>query len=724
MLKRFKLLLIAIAFIGIISTIQVITYRTFLSITRDNCVSVADSILDAADMSVRKRVSGDTVTINSIAKEFERMNDFSDEFISETISDIAASSQVKNIDYIGENNITITHDSRDVSEPDFRFEELLAIWNDESMRYTGILDGEETTISFLTRTGTTDSTVIRVYTPVRKDNRIIGFVYCKSDIDRVLREYAQSVFGGGFRIIIVSRTSGEIVSDFYGEAPTNIRFFKLVRNEGTDDYSGIVDDMLAGNRGNAYLDFSLDNRDDMFMVYKPMEILDWTIAINGSTDDIFYTLDEVGDIFVSISIIEIFICVMFFIYLYDLNREGIASALIEERVNKAEEMVKSKSIFLFNMSHDIRTPMNAILGFIKMAKKYSNDPAKVIDSLSKAEGAGDQLLALINEVLDMASIENNKIEIKEVEGNLIDIIKTIEDMNMRNAAIKDQVLDVDYTQILDSDVYVDVAHLNQILLNLVSNAIKYTGQGGRIGITVKQDIEVREVHDVRTERYGRYTFIVTDNGIGMSDEFKKHVFDSFSREKSTTSSGIQGTGLGMAITQNLVGLMGGTIDVESTLGVGTIFTVVLELRIQPRVFSVRPTETESTVTNFKGRRLLLVEDNELNREIARDLLESEEFTIEEAEDGSIAIDMVSSKPAGYYDLILMDIQMPNVNGYTATQRIRALEDKVKANVPIVAMTANAFEEDKKKALDSGMNDHLAKPINLEEVIKTLRKYLK
>ncbi|MGN0613628.1 MAG: hybrid sensor histidine kinase/response regulator [Porcipelethomonas sp.] len=378
----------------------------------------------------------------------------------------------------------------------------------------------------------------------------------------------------------------------------------------------------------------------------------------------------------------------------------------------AEAANHAKSTFLFNMSHDIRTPMNAIIGFTSMAQKYLDDKKRVNEYLEKVKVSSTHLLQLINDVLDMARIESGKVTIEETAASVFKNTYDVVSIMQESAKEHDITLTTNIENIRNEHVYADVLHFNQVLLNIISNAVKYTRPGGKVNVYVTQTPDEKEDN-------ASFDFIVSDTGIGMSPEFQKHIFESFMREKTSTISGIQGTGLGMSITKQLVDLMGGTISVKSELGIGTTVKVHISFRIQKRIPANNVEKNEDAIVNLEGMRVLLVEDNELNREIARDILEEAGIIVEEAEDGSVAVEMVSKSEPGYYDLILMDIQMPYMDGYKATQTIRAFKDRELASVPIVAMTANAFEEDKNKALESGMNSHLAKPINIGELLETL-----
>lgn len=392
------------------------------------------------------------------------------------------------------------------------------------------------------------------------------------------------------------------------------------------------------------------------------------------------------------------------------------NAKLQIAAEKAESANRAKSTFLFNMSHDIRTPMNAIIGYADLASRHSDDPAKLKKYMENIQVCGQNLLMLLNNVLDLARIENDK---TEMEYSVSDVEKDFRNciaMFRNQADSKGQTLTVT-TQLQYPYIYADIPHLTEVCTNLVSNAVKYTGAGGtiRCGVTQKPG-----------EKEGWCDTVVTvaDNGIGMSQEFQKHIFEPFERERTSTVSKVEGSGIGMGIVKKLVGLMGGTVEVESKIGVGSTFTVTIPCRIasEEEVQAKRaadPADRES----LRGTRILLTEDNDLNAEIATELLQEEGCTVDRAKDGVECVDMLEKAANGTYQLILMDVQMPVMNGYDATKKIRRMDDPQKANIPIVAMTANAFSEDKQVALDAGMNDHIAKPINMSVLVPTLRKYL-
>ena len=392
------------------------------------------------------------------------------------------------------------------------------------------------------------------------------------------------------------------------------------------------------------------------------------------------------------------------------------NAKLQIAVENAESANHAKSTFLFNMSHDIRTPMNAIIGYADLASRHSDDPAKLKNYMENIQVCGQNLLMLLNNVLDLARIENDK---TEMEYSVSDVDKDFRNciaMFRNQADSKGQTLTVT-THLLHPYVYVDIPHLTEVCTNLVSNAVKYTGAGGTIRCDVTQK---------PGEKEGWCDTVVTvaDNGIGMSQEFQKHIFEPFERERTSTISKVEGSGIGMGIVKKLVGLMGGTVAVESKIGVGSKFTVTIPCRIASEDETQAKRETNpSDQKCLCGTRILLTEDNDLNAEIATELLQEEGCTVDRAKDGVECVDMLEKAANGTYQLILMDIQMPVMNGYDAARKIRRLDDPQKANIPIIAMTANAFTEDRQVALDAGMNDHIAKPINMNVLVPTLRKYL-
>ena len=392
------------------------------------------------------------------------------------------------------------------------------------------------------------------------------------------------------------------------------------------------------------------------------------------------------------------------------------NAKLQVAVENAESANRAKSTFLFNMSHDIRTPMNVIIGYADLASRHSDDPAKLKKYMENIQVCGQNLLMLLNNVLDLARIENDKTEMEYSVSGVDKDFRNCIAMFRNQADSKGQTLTVT-AHLLHPYVYVDIPHLTEVCTNLVSNAVKYTGAGGTIRCDVTQKPGEKE-------SWCNMVITVADNGIGMSQEFQKHIFEPFERERTSTVSKVEGSGIGMGIVKKLVGLMGGTVEVESRIGVGSTFTVTIPCRIasEDEIQAKRETGPSDQKSLF-GVKILLAEDNDLNAEIAVELLQEEGCTVDRAKDGVECVDMLEKAANGTYQLILMDIQMPVMNGYDATKKIRRMDDPQKADIPIIAMTANAFSEDKQAALDAGMNDHIAKPINMNVLVPTIQKYL-
>ena len=399
-------------------------------------------------------------------------------------------------------------------------------------------------------------------------------------------------------------------------------------------------------------------------------------------------------------------------YKKSLEQKNAALELAVQRETKAN---LAKREFLFNMSHDIRTPMNAIIGFTALAQTHIDDRGQVEDYLKKISVSSQHLLSLINDVLDMSRIESGKVTLEAKPVHLPELVHELRDIVQAVVSEKDLSLTLDTVGVENEDVIADPLRLEQILINVLANAVKFTPDGGQISLWIVQK-------DTAPAGYADFEFHIKDNGIGMSEEFQKHIFEQFARERTSTVSKIQGTGLGMAITKSLVDMMGGRITVKSEQGKGSEFTISLRFPVgEAKAGQMIPV---SKASDFTGKKLLVVEDNELNLEIASTLLEEAGFEVDTAGNGKIAVEKVEAASAGRYDLILMDVQMPEMDGYEATRRIRALPDKKKAAIPIVAMTANAFEEDQKNALNVGMNGHIAKPLDIQKLFQVLSELLK
>ena len=384
--------------------------------------------------------------------------------------------------------------------------------------------------------------------------------------------------------------------------------------------------------------------------------------------------------------------------------------VLKNALQKAEEGNRAKSSFLFAMSHDLRTPMNAIIGYAELMERHWEDNELTTNYLHKLKGASHFLLALIGNVLEIARIESGKETLNEAPWNLQKINDTLEIVLDREILNK-QLHVVRNIEIQHADVYCDSLKIQEIIMNLVSNAIKYTPDGGRISVDIEEMEAIEKDSMILRIR-------VSDTGIGISQKYIPHIFEAFTREKNSSESGIMGTGLGLRIVKSFVDLMNGSVIVQSEPGKGSSFIIEIPCRIVPEEELIEQSEQSMTETSLKHKRILLVEDNELNVEIARTILEDAQAEVEVAADGAIAVAMLKKAPVRYYDVVLMDIQMPNMNGYQATEMIRKLPDE-RAEVPIIAMTANAFEEDRQAAFAAGMDDYLAKPIEIDKLLRKI-----
>ena len=421
---------------------------------------------------------------------------------------------------------------------------------------------------------------------------------------------------------------------------------------------------------------------------------------------------------------------------------------LQEALDAAQRASQAKTIFLSNMSHDIRTPMNAIIGYTQLARREGVGEEEMRTFLGKIDDSSQYLLALINDVLEMSRIESGKMDLEPFDVDLLCILQNIRDMFTEQMEQKQIAFTVEHENLDDRYVTCDPHRLNRILMNLLSNAYKFTPEGGEVAVTLTQTGRTELTGQAAVSTVGAaqeagepaaaqnadkpavagiYELRVRDNGIGMHPEFAKHIFEAFERERNTTDSGIQGTGLGMSITKSIVDLMGGTITLETEPGRGSEFTVRLAFPVVSDLTNVRTChevqEIEAHHVSFDGKRLLLVEDNEVNREIAMMILEEKGFLLDVAENGQIAVNRVRDTEPAYYDAILMDIQMPVMNGYEASQAIRSLNVPGRADLPIIAMTANAFQEDIRMEREAGIDAHITKPIDVRELMQTLTEVL-
>ncbi len=535
---------------------------------------------------------------------------------------------------------------------------------------------------------------------------------------------AENFFGGSAEVYILDTQNGDFLMDTRREKLENIYTHPQRQMRGGREWDDVIRDIIAGGTGFAvYLPDETNEWTHLY--YGPAKINNWAIGITVPEKEAFSGLYAIRRVWLVIALLMTAAIALYYLWMWKDSRRDLAKAVehavLEEKLKKAKAAERAKTMFLSNMSHDIRTPMNAILGFATLAQTNIENQDRVKSYLARILSSGRYLLGLINDVLDMSSIENGKLNIEEKECSISDIFCDMDNIILLQMEEKQLNFSMDMAEVTDEDIYCDRLHLNQVLLNLLSNAVKFTPSGGDVSLMIRQ-------LDDAPDGYGSYEIRVRDTGIGMTLEFAEHIFEPFEREYNSTISGIQGTGLGMAITKNIVDAMGGTIQVETEKGKGTEFIVRFMFRLQAGQ-AEKSAEPENMILKnsvpvySNGRRLLLVEDNELNREIAEELLAENGFIVESVEDGILAVDTMKNSAPGYFSLILMDIQMPVMNGYDATKAIRNLNIPGVSDIPIVAMTANAFEEDRKKAFESGMDAHVAKPIDVERLLEVLHSLL-
>ncbi len=503
-----------------------------------------------------------------------------------------------------------------------------------------------------------------------------------------------------------------------GEAGAYIEQLRAAMDAG-ENYSTIAKN--GGSRRHIYCT-SLPYCEWYLVTVLPFEGLDDAISGMGSR---WLTI-----VYAASSVVIAMLLYLFFRYLKlfrdqvselkRVNAEMDAARRAAEQARKeAEQANAAKQEFLSSMSHDIRTPMNAIIGMTALALDNADDPKRVRDHLGKIALSSKHLLGLINDVLDISKIESGKMTLNVEPVSLRETMDSIANIIQPQVAAKDQQFSLSAREILSENVCCDGVRLNQVLINLLGNAVKFTPEKGSVQMTVYQEALPEDAHRVRTH------FLVSDTGIGMSKEYQKTIFESFSREDNTRVRKTEGSGLGMAITKCIVDAMGGSISVRSEQGRGSEFHVVLDLEraAAPAAPEAADGADRAGDVVLSGKRVLLAEDNELNWEVARELLSILELELDWAENGEICVERFKGSPAGYYDAIIMDVRMPVMDGYEATAAIRKLE-RPDADIPIIAMTADAFSEDIQRCLACGMNDHLAKPIDIQAVTSKLKKYLK
>lgn len=534
-------------------------------------------------------------------------------------------------------------------------------------------------------------------------------------------------------------------TDNLDEDKRSYYFFKVyesatfIESQGISDFDTFKSSVLGGE--NHAIHVLTEDGENRIISYAKVEGIDWFVTITVDYDSVLGELDNsirsIGLVSITATMIVVFVAVILVVFvsanihkvrtekqqLEELNESlERARTVAEDALRIAENANQSKSYFLSNMSHDIRTPMNAIVGFASLLSNEAGNPDKVREYTAKIMTSSQQLLGLINDVLDMSRIESGKTILNLSKESLAEIVEGIDTIIRPQMSAKGHTFDIDVRDVLHDTVVVDRVRLNQICMNLLSNAVKYTPNNGHVRF---------ELSEISTSgNAAHYKIVVSDNGYGMNEEFVTHIFDSFTREEDSRTSKIQGTGLGMAITKNLVDLMGGTISVKSKKGVGSAFTVNIPLQIsqtQETQSMQRFKQTDDADTNqdsiFAGMHILAAEDNELNAEILEAMLEMAGATCEICENGARVLKAFLNSRPGQYDLILMDVQMPEMNGYEAARAIRKSDHEMAGIIPIIAMTANAFTEDIQNAMKSGMTAHVSKPLDMTILEETVRNII-
>lgn len=831
------ILIIAILFISAYFWIsELIEARSFLRMEEG-----VETVIE----EISQKMNRDSRILNTTANILANSENFDFETMQRVMTSIAPMLETMQMEILMPDNTIIASDGSFLrNNGEISFEKEMPLGEHVSNRSVSIIDG--------------NSYVLRHFVPIVKDGETVALLFGVTNLTKLPSVLnIDHIYNASADAYIIDTQTGDYIMDTWRDHLGNLNDLTDIETRDGVVWHEKMQEVMNLQKGHVEYR-SLSTGEWVHLYYAPANINRWVIAVSVPEKEAFTNVFAIRRVCIVIGCLSALTVILYYLWMrrnaIKAMDEAVEKAVLEEKLKKAEAAERAKTMFLSNMSHDIRTPMNAIIGFTTLAQTNIDNKNRVQEYLTKIMSSSNHLLSLINDILDMSRIESGRLNIEEKECSISDIFKDMRNILQTQMQAKQLNFFMDTLDVVDEDIFCDKLHLNQVLLNLLSNAIKFTPSGGSVSLTIKQNPGA-------PTGYGSYEIRVKDTGIGMSEEFAKHVFEPFEREKTSTVSGIQGTGLGMAITKSIIDAMGGTIQVETQQGKGTEYIIHLEFRLQtdPKQIQViqeleglralvvddnfntcdsvtkmltqigmrvewtmrgkeavlyakqavemhdefhtyiidwalpdlggievarqiralvgenvpiiiltaydwtmieeearaagvtafcnkpifiselrdtltsaigktEPTVTESilpdTDVELKGKLLLLVEDNELNREIAQELLEEAEFVVETAEDGTIAVEKVKNSKPGYYDLILMDVQMPIMNGYEATKAIRALEDHALASIPIVAMTANAFDEDRKTAMDSGMNAHVAKPINvtnLMDVIQTLLK---
>ncbi|MCH5267224.1 MAG: response regulator [Lachnospiraceae bacterium] len=847
-----KNIFVTVMVIILTAIITLISYLCINDMAEKRCLDRMQEGADTVMSDISAKLSRDSVILNAMAEIITMQDNTDSDSMQKIIQQFAPLTVARQINLLlpGDVIISRTGEKMDVTGA-ISFEQEAALGEHVTDRMPSVLDENRM--------------VIRHFVPIEKHGEVIGMLYSTTNLEDLPKSLSiDYIYNGTASVYLVDRKNGDLLMDTLHEQLGNINEF--------DDFESKIDkpmkksnqELMDGKTGYNILKSDVLG-EYLYYYYAPIsenewrqlgesgDLNRWAVAVAVPEKEVMASVYKIRHIYYMMVLLEGILLFVYFVWTLRNTTVTMEKAILEERLIKAENAERAKTMFLSNMSHDIRTPMNAIIGYATLAATNIDMKERVQDYISKILSSSNHLLSLINDILDMSRIESGKVYIEETECSLPDILFDLRNILIHQMNSKQLDFYIDTIDVVDEDIYCDKLHLNQVLLNLLSNAIKFTPAGGTISLIIKQK------HGA-PKGYASYEIRVKDTGIGMSEEFVNNIFEPFERESTSTVSGIQGTGLGMAIAKNIVDMMGGNIEVFSEQGKGTEFVLSLEFRLQSEskkievikelegmralvvdddynicdsvtkmlvqlglrtdwtmsgreavlhakqaveladdfnvyiidlympdlgglrvvkeirdaigddvpiiiltaydwsnieneareagvtafchkpifVSTLRDTlisslcdESESAEPvvfsdiseNVKGKRLLLVEDNELNREIAEEILTENGFLIETATDGTEAVEIVGNAEEGYFDLILMDVQMPIMNGYDATRAIRKLENPKLANIPIIAMTANAFDEDKQNAMESGMNDHIAKPLDIDTLFDVLRKHL-
>lgn len=703
------------------SSVNLVSERTALTLLADNACQVK-TVLD-------NQIRNIWIRMEMVDNELSHIGNMTKEQASEFLrNDIRDACMIELVSGEGE-----SFNYRGEKEYLNLKEDLYPLIFQDSRICTISQEGEQTTLLF----GMPVTSVWVEQTEIR-------YMLVYFELDSFMKLLAVESFAGEGKIrVINSKGLCMLHTDNLAEDETSYFFFKLyesaefIGNDGIPNHKAFRESVLNGE--NHAVHVKTTDQKDTIISYAGLEDPDWYVTIVVDYDSVLGTLEDridtigMNSIFLTMGVVLIAVIVLLFIsmdikkvrkekqQLEELNLSlAQAKQVTQDALQIAENANQAKSYFLSSMSHDIRTPLNAIVGFATLLENEADNPAKVQDYTKKITSASQNLLGLLSDILDMSRIESGKTTVNLSEESISDIVNEVDTIIRPQMRAKGHTFDIVVSGVVHDTIVVDRLRFIQILTNLLTNAVKYTQDNGSVRFTVS------ELHSSSCTAYYRIT--VSDNGYGMSQEYVNTIFDSFSREEDSRTSKISGTGLGMAITKKLVDLMGGTIQVDSVKGKGSTFTVDIQFQIGQMQESLQSESEERTKRDtmaeksvMAGMHILVAEDNQINAEVLKELLKIRGASCDICENGRIVLETFERSVPGTYDLILMDVQMPEMNGYEATKAIRNSIHPQAKTIPIIAMTANAFNEDVQNALEAGMNAHVSKPMNTNTLEKAVRK---